>query len=361
LGFDELATPYECSASIAIPLSKIIRGFPMTASTLTKRIRAGKASPYFPFYCADWTIGTRGLTDEAKGFYIDVLILMWDRKSGIPSDLAKLATALGRHLSPVKRLIGVLKEAGKLKALGELLINPRMMDEITKFLTPKTTRLAGRQSQAIPQSSLPFAADEPPPHDSYPDNDPAEVSGIKPKTTTKSMAVAADTDSDLELESSKQKTIIPSTATALPRTRANSRGAARPVLSVDQLALKAKLVAAATPCIADANRTPWLMTVAVAEGWLTSGCDLELDILPTLAAVAAREHASSIVSWQYFSKAVLTAKAVRTSPMAAPAATQARVAAIPQWKADKLRHEANYDAYWAKKAAQAQVTQGVTA
>jgi hypothetical protein len=35
---------------------------------------------------------------------------------------------------------------------------------------------------------------------------------------------------------------------------------------------------------------------------------------------------------------------------------------IPQWKADKLRHEANYDAYWAKKAAQSPVvTSGVNA
>jgi uncharacterized protein YdaU (DUF1376 family) len=45
--------------------------------------------PYMPFYVGDWTIGTRTMTAQEKGVYIDLLAYEWDN-GFIPKDLKRL-------------------------------------------------------------------------------------------------------------------------------------------------------------------------------------------------------------------------------------------------------------------------------
>jgi hypothetical protein len=48
--------------------------------------------------------------------------------------------------------------------------------------------------------------------------------------------------------------------------------------------------------------------------WTLDGCDLELDILPTIRLVSNRLPAGKIRSWRYFEEAVKAAKIFRTNP-----------------------------------------------
>lgn len=54
------------------------------------------------------------------------------------------------------------------------------------------------------------------------------------------------------------------------------------------------------------------------QQWLASGCDFELDILPTIRSVAARQlerGGGQIGAWAYFTKAISNARALRLAPM----------------------------------------------
>lgn len=58
-----------------------------------------------------------------------------------------------------------------------------------------------------------------------------------------------------------------------------------------------------------------LFVLSVPIGWKQQGCDWQLDILPTIAAVSARAGPSSIASWSYFTRAVTEARDRRTKPL----------------------------------------------
>jgi uncharacterized protein YdaU (DUF1376 family) len=58
-----------------------------------------------------------------------------------------------------------------------------------------------------------------------------------------------------------------------------------------------------------------LFVLSVPIGWKQQGCDWQLDVLPTIAAVSARAGPSSIASWSYFTRAVTEARDRRTKPL----------------------------------------------
>lgn len=49
--------------------------------------------------------------------------------------------------------------------------------------------------------------------------------------------------------------------------------------------------------------------------WAREGCDLEMDVLPAIRAVAARASPGSVRSWKYFDRAVSDAKSRRLAPL----------------------------------------------
>lgn len=85
----------------------------------------------FAFFPRDWLSGTRALTLNARGAYIDLLAAMYDHGGPIDYDVRWLCRFLGlrdsRQLDPVlKELI----EAGKIVMADGKLSNPRAMREI---------------------------------------------------------------------------------------------------------------------------------------------------------------------------------------------------------------------------------------
>jgi hypothetical protein len=92
------------------------------------------------------------------------------------------------------------------------------------------------------------------------------------------------------------------------------------------------------------NRTiVTLEVMSTPRGWLANGCDIELDILPTVRAIAARRPPQSLKTWGYFTDAIADAKAKRTAPMpegrARPALTQytGRKKTVDEMSAEEYR------------------------
>lgn len=66
---------------------------------------------------------------------------------------------------------------------------------------------------------------------------------------------------------------------------------------------------------ASAAASPGLLSMAEPIKWLENGCDLELDILPTVKARAHKLRPGSLKAWSYFTDAIADAKATRLKPM----------------------------------------------
>jgi hypothetical protein len=90
--------------------------------------------------------------------------------------------------------------------------------------------------------------------------------------------------------------------------------AAAPVHLVE---LRERLMGIAGDALANEASAPGLLHIGIVAGWIESGCDLELDIVPAVdaRARAAIRTGKKIHSWSYFAQAVADAKAARTRPM----------------------------------------------
>jgi uncharacterized protein YdaU (DUF1376 family) len=80
--------------------------------------------------------------------------------------------------------------------------------------------------------------------------------------------------------------------------------------------------------ITDATKTAGLLSLSEPHAWLAQGCDLDLDILPTLRTIAAR--GKPFRSWSYCSKAVLEARDRRLAPSPGVARSTRRSTAAKQ-------------------------------
>jgi hypothetical protein len=65
--------------------------------------------------------------------------------------------------------------------------------------------------------------------------------------------------------------------------------------------------------ITDGTKTAGLLSLSEPHAWLAQGCDLEMDVLPTLRAIAARGRKFN--GWGYCTKAVIEARDRRLAPL----------------------------------------------
>jgi hypothetical protein len=94
--------------------------------------------------------------------------------------------------------------------------------------------------------------------------------------------------------------------------------------------LEAKLRQAAGGCLNQAAAS--LCSMADPIRWIENGCNLEVDILPTVAARAQRAPAGRVMSWGFFTQAVADAKAARERPMPSGEAQPGNGPGMPDWK-----------------------------
>jgi hypothetical protein len=79
--------------------------------------------------------------------------------------------------------------------------------------------------------------------------------------------------------------------------------------------LETKLLDACNGAAANPAVAPGILTLTEPLKWLQHGCDLELDILPTIRARSHKLRPGSVKNWSYFTQAVADAKASRELPM----------------------------------------------
>jgi hypothetical protein len=76
-----------------------------------------------------------------------------------------------------------------------------------------------------------------------------------------------------------------------------------------------RMMDAAGRALANPAGAMGLLSMSEQQRWLAGGCDLEMDILPTIRAVASKQAPGSIKTWKYFTDAIAKARADRLAPL----------------------------------------------
>lgn len=104
--------------------------------------------PWIRFFFSDWLAGTRGLTLEETGAYIQILALIYETGEPIPYDKAgqeRLARTCGVTKRRVQTLVQALLDSGKLHSTAGKLSNIRAEREL--FFRKKRRETASRSAQ----------------------------------------------------------------------------------------------------------------------------------------------------------------------------------------------------------------------
>ena len=239
-----------------------------------------------PWYKRDvdaWRGGTRGMSLEMRGFYSELLDAMWDAQGPLPSDEKRLAMMVCCNVRTVRKLLPQLIAIGKVVETPEGLTNNRMANEIAMANSAK------RKPNSVSVEA-----------DFEPNSSPirAEFASKNPKNPMFSTR-------GLEEEERKKIDI-----------------AAQQVDTAKVAVLPFKifyerLIEAAGSCLTNPVNAQGLLSVAIPQMWIDQGCDLDRDILPTLAAAGTNPKRRNISSWGYFTAMVAQARASRTAGLPA--------------------------------------------
>lgn len=250
-------------------------------------------TPFLRFFTDDWLAGTLGMGFEEKGFYLELLIRMWDRKDGLPNDDRWLATSLQCNPRTVRKLRASLIASGKLEIRDGKLINPRMMRDI--------------------ESHSPKHHSEPIGDEFEPNSSPIQLE-LEPNKPKKSMITTRVRVRVFHIPYSRKKERITAAASHLEPARPSEPVAALPE-KVDLKDLSNKLIEACNGSLDNPVNCLGLLNLSTPQMWLANGCDLEADVLPTLRAAGQKYHGKRIRDWSYFTGMIAEAKAKRTSKL----------------------------------------------
>jgi uncharacterized protein YdaU (DUF1376 family) len=119
---------------------------------------------------ADFQRGIADLSYEMRGFYITILVEMYDSKGKLPNDLYLLGKRLGTTARVVKRVLEVLLGQGKIYVSGDWIRNKRCDEEREKLISEYCRRHAAavkregnrrKNANTIPEVSGKFAGSFP--------------------------------------------------------------------------------------------------------------------------------------------------------------------------------------------------------
>ncbi len=110
----------------------------------------------FDFYPRDWLSGTRGLSGDAKGLYIDLLAAMYDTGGTLPHDEQYLRKLGGYCQARVlRRVLQELVDCGKIKIVDGYLVNDRTQRELATAESRIATARAGGEAKAAKAAETP--------------------------------------------------------------------------------------------------------------------------------------------------------------------------------------------------------------
>lgn len=123
--------------------------------------------PYLKFYTADWLADpkVRTLTLEERGFYMDLLCLMWQQKPGYKTsrNLANFARTFGITRAKVERLLAKLqaKLGQSLLVSDEWIESPRLKKEAGRVQDISEKRAESGRQGGRPKKAKAFEDEKP--------------------------------------------------------------------------------------------------------------------------------------------------------------------------------------------------------
>lgn len=264
-------------------------------------------------YPSDWRSGCMGLTLEQEGLYTRMCMFIAETGRRVPLDDTVAARMMNTQTRNYRRVLGELLRLGKIKRHEDGYGNDRI-----EFERERAEKANSKHSATASEGS-----------------DRQADQGQKREDHAAPVAATADV---IPLYS-RSTHVITELADEIPQQ--NQCPSIEPIpepnnVDVDARAIK-RVVDQAKPILKSGGMTAQLMQTAEITKWLAAGCDLEADILPTIAAAV---QANKVVSsWKFFSASIVDARARRLAPL--PEAKPTRVGA-PAWASEKAAKSANF-------------------
>lgn len=231
------------------------------------------SEPYLPLYVGDYLKDTGHLTIEQHGAYFLLLMRMWSAGGALPNDEAKLS-----------RLAGVTQK--KFKALWPDLSELFQIGE--GQITHKRVTLELRKAEALREKRAAAGA---------------KGGAAKTLKTNRSAQANAKAEPKQIISGQEDKDASQAQHPLAGRGRA------------DLNLIEAQLREASGQ---ESDPTPSLFVLSAPLGWLESGHDWQLDVLPTIRSIAARMSRKP-KSWDYYTEPIREASAKRRGMSLAPA------------------------------------------
>jgi len=252
-------------------------------------------APWFKCFPTDWLEGTRGLTPEQRGVYIDCLCLIYRDDKPLPDNGAdgekRMAFALHISTRLWRSVRKALINSGKLIETPDGLINVRAQVEIgSRSVQPRVERESAAKNGKTPEVS----------------------------TCARARSQTSESDTELEREGS---------AVAAPPSKPDSKS------------LYERLITAANGALDNPVNCQGLLNTAVPQMWLERGADLDRDVIPTLEAAGVKHCGKRIRDWSYFTGMVAETKTKRERGLPEVAAGPATGSASPfeDWRSKRQR------------------------
>lgn len=104
-------------------------------------------APRIDWYPSDWLGGTRKLSAEERGIYIDLLMFFFEEEGALEADWTRLARAIGVSQKKLKSAVQTLVDQGKLEVENGFISNFRAKKELEKRLnfSKKATQSAKKR------------------------------------------------------------------------------------------------------------------------------------------------------------------------------------------------------------------------
>ncbi len=223
--------------------------------------------PYFPMYPTDFEADTSHLTLEEDGAYNRMLRLMWlTPNCSLPNDPKWIMRRMRINQQIYDDVVSVIIDEFMTISKGRI-INKRLMEEYHKTSVAHGKRVvAGRKGGN------------------------ANALRTKKKASSNAEAMRKQPEPEPEPEPEPDITLISVREDDLYQALGHHRE--------------------------NGASYPSLMVLSSPINWIQNGCDMDLDILPTVKALSSK--ANRITTWAYFSNAVFEARDKRLSPAPEP-------------------------------------------
>lgn len=257
---------------------------------------------YVRMYQTDWRSGCMGLTLEQEGLYVRICMFQAEAGRRVPLDDSQAARMLNCQTKMYRRVLGDLLRLGKIKRHDDGYGNDRIEHETAAAQSASKTGngTGGKANQG------------------------QERQGDAPSVNDARGEIASENELNVERNSKETQEKLPVVADFSKQNQCpfiepvkeprkiDVVDEARPC-AIDLLdGLQAKLEMAAAPALASVASHPGLLNLSIPLMWLEEGCDLDRDVLPTIAEIARKRAGKGLIThWNYFTQAIANAKEAR--------------------------------------------------